>query len=65
MKNVECSVKGDTLTITVNLKAPRSLSTSGKSHIVASTEGNMEVPGCPGLKLGLNAYVAAPKAPPA
>jgi hypothetical protein len=65
MRNVKATVKGDILTITVNLKEPRWLSTSGKSHNIASTEGNVSVEGCPEIKLGLNCYTAVPKAPPA
>lgn len=65
MKNVEATVKGRTLTITVDLDAPRSLSASGKSHVISSTEGNVSVPGFPEIKLGLNVYTAAPKSSPA
>lgn len=65
MKNVKCSVKGDTLTITIDLKAPRWPSSTGKSHNIGSTEGNVSVDGYPDIKLGVNCYTAAPKAPPA
>lgn len=63
MRNIEAVVKGDILTVTVNLKAPRWTSTSGKSHNIASTEGNVSVPGHPDIKMGLNFYTAAPKTP--
>lgn len=56
MKNIETVVSGDTLVIKINLKAPKETSASGKSEILASTKGNMDVPGVPGLKLGVNAY---------
>lgn len=65
MRNVKATVKGDTLTITVDLKAPRELSKTGKSHVIASTEGNVSVDGYPEIKIGVNCYTAAPKAPPA
>ncbi len=56
MKNVDFSVSGDTLVIKVNLKAPRTASASGKSEVIASTEGNVSIPGHPEIKLGLNCY---------
>lgn len=56
VKNVKCEVKGNLLTITVDLSAQTTTSKSGKSAIVASTEGNIAVPGTDGLTLGLNAY---------
>jgi len=60
MKNVKAEVNGTKLTITVDLAAPRSASKSGKTQIVASTEGNVTIPGAPeGFKLGLNAYVGS------
>ncbi|MGC8659581.1 MAG: hypothetical protein ACP5U1_10955 [Desulfomonilaceae bacterium] len=55
MKNVEFTVEGDTLTITVNLSAEFGPSKSGKTIIVASTEGNKTVPGRT-EKVGLNVY---------
>ncbi len=45
MKNVEFSVNGDTLTITVDLTKEFGPSSSGKTIIVASTEGNFPLPG--------------------
>ena len=45
MKNVEYSVKGTTLTITVDLSKDFGPSTSGKTTIIASTEGNFPLPG--------------------
>lgn len=52
MKNVEHSVKDNTLTITVDLTQDYGLSKSGKTKIVASTDGFVEV--APGISLGLN-----------
>jgi hypothetical protein len=63
MKNVETSVSGDTLTIKVNLKAIQGPSASGKSLVIASSEGNQSVPGFPDIKMGLNVYTGVPKAP--
>jgi len=56
MKNVEMATEGTILTITVDLSKDFGPSKSGKTTIVASSEGNIEVPGAPGVKLGLNIY---------
>ena len=62
MRNVKLDVTGTAraknlkLIITVDLMAERSDSKSGKSAIVASTEGNVPVPGMADMKLGLNVY---------
>lgn len=55
MKNIEMSVNGTTLTITVDLSKSFGPSSSGKSIIVASSEGNVSVPGRE-EKIGLNVY---------
>jgi hypothetical protein len=58
MKNVTAEVKGTQLVITVDLSKNFGKSKSGKTTIVASTEGNVTVAGAPeGFRLGLNAYV--------
>ena len=56
MKNVEMTVDGDKLTITVDLSKRFGKSSSGKSTIVASTEGNQSIPGKEEIKIGLNIY---------
>lgn len=61
MKNVEMEVKGDILTITVDLSKDYGESASGKSIIIASTEGNQPVPGDSGFKIGLNIYSSIKK----
>ena len=55
-KNVDMKVEGDILTIRVDLKENFGRSKSGKSSIVATTEGNVSVPGRADIKLGLNIY---------
>jgi hypothetical protein len=55
MKNVEMSVEGNVLTIKVDLSKEYGLSSSGKTIIVASTEGNVSIPDRE-EKLGLNVY---------
>jgi len=56
MKNVEMKVEGNILTITVDLSKEFGLSSSGKSMIIASTEGNQSVEGKEEVKIGLNIY---------
>jgi hypothetical protein len=55
MKNVEMSVDGNILTIKVDLSKEYGPSSSGKTIIVASTEGNVSIAGRE-EKLGLNVY---------
>jgi hypothetical protein len=55
MKNVEMNVEGNILTIKVDLTKDFGASSSGKSIIVASTEGNYALPGRE-EKIGLNVY---------
>jgi hypothetical protein len=56
MKNVEMSVAGEVLTIKVHLSKEYGPSSSGKTLIIASTEGNVSVPGYEQVKVGLNVY---------
>ncbi len=56
MKNVEMTVDGNILNIKVDLSKEFGLSSSGKTIIIASTEGNQSVPGNEGIKVGLNVY---------
>jgi hypothetical protein len=56
MKNLEMTIDGDVLTIKVDLSKTFGKSSSGKSTIIASTEGNVSVPGRDEVKIGLNVY---------
>ncbi len=56
MKNVEISLEGDILTIKVDLSKDFGPSASGKTIIIASTEGNVAIPGHEEAKVGLNVY---------
>jgi len=56
MKNIEMKVEGNILTIKVDLSKEFGLSSSGKSVIIASTEGNQSVEGREDVKVGLNVY---------
>ena len=55
MKNVQMTVAGNMLTITVDLTKEFGPSSSGKTIIIASTEGNVAVPERD-EKIGLNVY---------
>lgn len=55
MKNVQMAVVGNILTITVDLTKEFGPSSSGKTIIIASTEGNVSVPERD-EKIGLNVY---------
>jgi hypothetical protein len=61
VKNIEMKVEGDKLVIVVDLTQEFGLSSSGKSITVASTEGNVSVPGREEVKIGLNVYRPKPK----
>ena len=56
MKNCEMKIAGNILTITVDLAKDFGKSASGKSIIIASTEGNVSVPEKEDVKIGLNIY---------
>ncbi len=55
MKNVQMTVEGNVLTIKVDLSKEFGPSSSGKTIIIASTEGNVSVPERE-EKVGLNVY---------
>lgn len=56
MKNVEMSVEGKILTIKVDLSKEFGPSSSGKTIIISSSEGNQSVPDTDNIKIGLNVY---------
>lgn len=56
MQNITTNVKGNKLTITVDLSKEFGKSASGKSISIASTKGNKTVEGTDDVKLGLNVY---------
>jgi len=56
VKNVEMKVEGNTLIIKVDLTKDFGPSSSGKTTIIASTEGNQSVPDQENVKIGLNVY---------
>lgn len=56
MKNIEMKTEKGILTIRIDLAKTFGPSKSGKTTIVASTEGNQPVPGDHNVKIGINAY---------
>lgn len=57
MKNVTHKVEGNKLTIVIDLNEDLGPSKSGKTQMIASTYGNVAVPGCPAeFRLSINAY---------
>ena len=61
MKNIDLKVEGNKLIIAVDLDQEYGPSSSGKSITIASTEGNIAVPGREEIKIGLNIYKPRPK----
>jgi len=56
MKNCEMVLNGNILTITVDISKEFGKSSSGKSVIIGSTEGNVSIPEKEDIKIGLNIY---------
>jgi len=56
MKNCDMKLTGNILTITVDISKDFGKSSSGKSIIIASTEGNVSIPEKEEIKIGLNVY---------
>ena len=61
MKNVEMTVEGNVLNIKVDLSKEFGKSSSGKSMIIGTTEGNVSIPDNEEIKIGLNVYKKIPK----
>jgi hypothetical protein len=56
MKNIEMNLEGNILTLKVDITKEFGPSSSGKTIIIATTEGNIPVPGKDEVKIGLNVY---------
>lgn len=61
MKNMTMQVVGDRLVIEVDLTQDVGPSKSGKTILIATTEGNAPCPGRDDVKIGLNVYRYAEK----
>jgi Fe-S cluster assembly ATPase SufC len=60
MRNATIKVDGDKMVITINLAENLGLSKSGKSTLIATTEGNAKVQTNKGeVAVGLNVYQSA------
>jgi hypothetical protein len=57
LENVEIAIDGNRVVISFDVTNEGELSSTGKTRLVASTRGNVQVehPECPGLKVSLNA----------
>jgi len=55
-KNIEIKVEGEILKIEIDLAKDFGKSKSGKTLVVASSEGNIPVPDHPNMRLGINVY---------
>ena len=57
MKNVEMKRDGNLLILTIDMSKTFGRSASGKTTIIATTEGNVCPPGSPpDVKIGINVY---------
>jgi hypothetical protein len=56
MQNVEMKIVGSKLVIEVDLSKKSGPSKSGKTVMVASTQGNAQIPGHAGHFVGLNVF---------
>jgi hypothetical protein len=56
MRNVTMTRDGNKLIIAVDMSVSLGPSASGKTLLIASTEGNATVTGPEGAKIGLNVY---------
>lgn len=60
MENLDIKVKGNILTITVDLSKQLGPSASGKSMVIASSRGNQPIPGTDAVA-GINIYTKIAK----
>lgn len=56
MRNIDYKVTGNKLTIVIDISKRLGESKSGKSEVVATSEGNQKIDGTD-VVIGLNAYV--------
>lgn len=61
MLNIKTEIKGTILTLTIDLSKEQGTSKSGKSTVIASSQGNQSVPGRDEIKFGLNVYTTKEK----
>ena len=56
MKNIEMDVQDNILTIKIDLSKNFGPSKSGKTNIIATTEGNIKIPETENTQIGINCY---------
>lgn len=61
MTNIDMKQEGNILTIKIDTSKRFGASGSGKSTVVASTGGNVSVPGNEAIKIGINCYTPIQK----
>ena len=54
--NVKIEVKENKMVVTVDMSKDQGPSKSGKTRVIASSHGNVPVPGHADCRLGLNVY---------
>jgi hypothetical protein len=61
MKNIKMTLEGDILKLEIDISKDFGTSKSGKTNVVATTEGNMPVPNHPNIRIGANVYKYPPR----
>ena len=61
MENVQVELKDNKAIITIDLTKELGPSASGKSIVIATTRGNVPIPGAEAYKLGVNCYRPRPR----
>jgi len=56
MKNIEMQVEKNILTLKIDLTKEFGPSASGKTILIATTEGNVSIPEAEDKKIGVNVY---------
>lgn len=56
MDNVHIEVQGNKAVITIDLSKDFGPSKSGKTIVVATTRGNVPIPGAESIRIGINCY---------
>jgi hypothetical protein len=63
VKNIDVKINKNQMVLTVDLSKRFNPSVSGKTIIIASTEGNAKIEGHDGLQFGLNVFAKNADAP--
>lgn len=56
MENIVAKIQGNKLLLEIDLEQTLGNSKSGKSIVIATTGGNVSVPGRQDVKIGINCY---------